>query len=65
MQIRNPKEELRNATFKQKKRFEVSHCPDIFAKLDLRKIRANCTNFNLFLDQFDKLLLEEYKIKLS
>ncbi|NQX38084.1 protein of unknown function [Pedobacter steynii] len=65
MQIRNPKEELQNATFKSKKRFEASHCPDIFSKLDLNEIKSNCQNFKEFLNQFDNLLLKEYKLKFS
>ncbi|WP_158800167.1 DUF4276 family protein [Pedobacter sp. L105] len=65
MHIKNPKEELKNATFKSKRKFEVSHCPEIFSKLDLKKIRSNCVNFRDFLNQFDELLLAEYKIQMG
>ncbi|KIO78535.1 hypothetical protein TH53_03250 [Pedobacter lusitanus] len=57
--ISNPKEELKRATFKGRKRFEESHCPEIFEALNFDLVVKRCDFFGDFISQFD----EKLKIK--
>lgn len=54
--IKNPKEELKKLTFNTSKRFHESHCPDVFDKLNIDLVAKNCSHFNLFLNDFTKIL---------
>lgn len=56
MHIADPKGRLKEATRKLNKKFEESHCPDIFNLLNLNTISNNCTFFKTFLTDFDKRL---------
>lgn len=56
MHIADPKGRLKEATRKLNKKFEESHCPDIFNLLDLNTIAKNCNFFKNFLVDFDKRL---------
>jgi len=56
MHILDPKGKLKEATRKLSKKFEESHCPDIFNQLDLNTISNNCSFFKNFLTDFDKKL---------
>lgn len=58
MMIKNPKEELKRATYKSKRRYEESHCPEIFEKLDFNKVEAKCSLFKKFIHQFDERIAE-------
>lgn len=53
MTISNPKEELMSATYKSRKRFEVSHCPEIFDNLNIDNVIKNCKFFSEFITEFD------------
>jgi hypothetical protein len=56
MFISDPKGELISATYRKKKRFEVSDCPEIFAELGFDHVKAKCKFFSDFVDEFDKRL---------
>lgn len=56
MFIKEPKEELKRLTFKSKKQFTVSHCPEIFKQLNIDKVEKNCTCFKKFITDFEEKL---------
>lgn len=56
MMISNPKEELKRATYKGRKRFEESHCPEIFEALDFDRVVSRCDFFRDFIIQFERRL---------
>jgi hypothetical protein len=56
MHVKQPKELLKQVTFKSKNKFHESHCPEIFKQLDIDKIEANCSCFKEFIEEFDAKL---------
>lgn len=56
MFIKEPKEELKRLTFKSRKQFAVSHCPEIFKQLNIDKVEQNCSCFKKFITEFDEKL---------
>lgn len=56
MYISDPKGELMSATYKSKRRFEVSDCPEIFKALSFDKVKERCLFFSQFLDVFEAKL---------
>jgi len=56
MFINDPKGELISATYKTKRKFGVSDCPEIFAELNLDKLITKCKFLNNFVQEFDTRL---------
>jgi hypothetical protein len=54
--IKEPKEELKRITFKSKKQFKESHCPEIFKHLNIDEVEKNCSCFKEFIAEFDAKL---------
>ncbi len=54
MSIAHPKEELISSTYKSKRRFAVSDCPEIFAALDYARVESNCQFFKDFVNVLDE-----------
>lgn len=53
MMIRNPKAELMSATYKSKRKYEVSHCLEVFEGMDFDNVVKNCKFFSEFITKFD------------
>ncbi len=49
----NPKEYLKSKT---NKKYNVSHCPELFLKLDINTIAQNCRYFKIFIDEFESAI---------
>jgi hypothetical protein len=56
MAQKEPKEILKKITSKSNKQFKESHCPELFKKLNIDKVEANCRCFKDFIQAFDKKL---------
>lgn len=56
MFISDPKGELISATYKTKRKFGVSDCPEIFAELNLNKLISKCKFLDSFVEVFDERL---------
>lgn len=56
MLIKDPKGVLKELTFKAKKQYRESHCPEIFKQLNIDKIEASCSCFKDFITEFDAKL---------
>ena len=54
--IKEPKEELKNATEKGKRKYRESDCPDLFKELRIEIVGKNCSYFKTFLAEFSGLL---------
>ncbi|MCP4213156.1 MAG: DUF4276 family protein [bacterium] len=50
----NPKEFLTRGTRRSRRKFKESANPDVFSKLDINKLIANCAYFKKFIAEFDK-----------
>lgn len=51
---KEPKEELMRITFRNRKRYKESDCPEIFKKLDFGMVEKKCKYFKEFIEEFDK-----------
>jgi len=56
MAIKEPKEELKKRTRKNRKKYEESDCPEIFNKLNFEIVKKNCSYFKNFIKNFDEKL---------
>jgi hypothetical protein len=56
MMISNPKEKLMHYTYKSRRKFHESDCPELFAELDIDKVAAKCRYFQEFLNTFSDRL---------
>lgn len=56
MLLDNPKEKLKDHTFKLKAKYHESDCPSIFSALDIDTVAKRCGAFRAFLDKFDLAL---------
>ena len=54
MSLKEPKEELKRITFKNKKRYKESDCPEIFEKLDFDIVQKRCAIFKEFISDFNE-----------
>lgn len=52
--IKDPKEKLASLTSNGSKRFNESHCPDIFKKLNINIIENNCSYFRSLLNEINE-----------
>jgi hypothetical protein len=57
MKVPMPKEILIEATRKAKKRYIISHNPQLFNLLNIETLRKNCRYFSDFIKEFDKALM--------
>jgi hypothetical protein len=53
---KEPKELLKQITYKSNRQFKESDCPDIFNKLNIDTILKSCSCFSRFINEFDKRL---------
>lgn len=58
MMVDNPKEKLKEQTFKLKSKYQESDCPAIFNLLNIEVIAKQCGAFKHFLEKFDLSLKE-------
>lgn len=54
--LKEPKEQLKRKTFDCAKRFEESHCPEIFKQLNFKQIRNRSKVFSEFITDFERTL---------
>ncbi|GAA4213104.1 hypothetical protein GCM10022289_44800 [Pedobacter jeongneungensis] len=57
--IKDPKGFLMKETAKSKKKYQESHCRDIFGDLDFEKVSKNCSPFRTFIKNLDEKLSKE------
>lgn len=54
--VDNPKEKLKEQTFRLRSKYQESDCPIIFNSLNIDLVEKNCSSFSAFLQKFDLAL---------